>query len=173
MWREDWQCHSEHSLCSSHDYHRAGAEFPCLLGVSGHSAITNSRSKLMSSRSFWNLAGRAGRIGHDSVGVIGIAAGDDPVKVKKYISAATGDLVSRLVSMLEQLEAAGNLASLATVIQQDQWADFRIYIAHLVGERRISISCWRKQRAYWKHLWLWHAQARADNKKTAALLDAN
>ena len=29
----------------------------------------------MSSREFWNLAGRAGRIGHDSVGVIGLAEG--------------------------------------------------------------------------------------------------
>lgn len=130
-------------------------------------------SKLMSSRSFWNLAGRAGRIGHDSVGVIGIAAGDDPTMVKKYISAATGDLVSRLVSMLEQLEAAGNLASLAAVIQQDQWADFRIYIAHLVSEKRnIDLVLAETESLLRSTFGYGTLQARADNAKTTALLDA-
>ncbi len=41
--------------------------------------------KKMTSREFWNsLAGRAGRIGHDSIGIIGLAASKDPEVLEKF-----------------------------------------------------------------------------------------
>jgi hypothetical protein len=90
----------------------------------------------MSHRAFWNLAGRAGRIDHDSVGVVGIASGSLPNEIRKYVSDATAALVSRLEEMLNELQASGNLANLSIVIQEEQWADFRSYIAHLWNEKR-------------------------------------
>ena len=90
----------------------------------------------MSSREFWNLAGRAGRIGHDSVGVIGLAKGSDPKSIVKFLSRSTGALVSRLVTQLNELAAEGELASLSEVLWQDQWEDFRCYIAHLWAEKK-------------------------------------
>ncbi|MGN2378039.1 DEAD/DEAH box helicase [Vibrio cholerae] len=90
----------------------------------------------MSHRAFWNLAGRAGRIGHDSVGVVGIAAGAKPNEIRQYVSDATASLVSRLEEMLDELQATGSLANLSVVIQEEQWADFRSYIAHLWNEKR-------------------------------------
>lgn len=96
-----------------------------------------NRNKEMSPRDFWNLAGRAGRIGQDSVGVIGIAVKEkDQDKVMNYVSRATGELVSRLVKMLDELERAGRLNELEEVIQQDQWVDFRCYVAHLWNEKK-------------------------------------
>ena len=92
--------------------------------------------KEMSHRAFWNLAGRAGRIGHDSVGVVGIAAGDNPNEIRQYVSEATESLVSRLVNLLDDLQAAGELNNLSLIINEDQWADFRSYIAHLWNEKR-------------------------------------
>lgn len=92
--------------------------------------------KEMSHRAFWNLAGRAGRIGHDSVGVVGIAAGNDANEIRKYVSEATESLVSRLVDMLDDLQQSGQLNNLSLVIQQEQWADFRSYIAHMWNEKR-------------------------------------
>tara|TARA_Y100000296_G_C5177136_1_gene260764 strand:- start:623 stop:3856 length:3234 start_codon:yes stop_codon:yes gene_type:complete len=89
----------------------------------------------MSSREFWNLAGRAGRIGHDSVGVVGIAAGNNPNEIRQFVSEATGELLSRLVSMLEDIDSLGELNELSAVINQEQWADFRSYIAHLWNEK--------------------------------------
>lgn len=90
----------------------------------------------MSHRAFWNLAGRAGRIGHDSVGVVGIAAGDKPNEIRTYVSEATGALVSRLVELLDDLQTAGKLHELNLVIHEEGWADFRGYIAHLWNEKQ-------------------------------------
>jgi len=92
--------------------------------------------KEMSHRAFWNLAGRAGRIDHDSVGVIGIAAGNDPNEIRQYVSDATESLVSRLVDMLDDIQQQGQLNNLSLVLQQEQWADFRSYIAHMWNEKR-------------------------------------
>lgn len=90
----------------------------------------------MSHRAFWNLAGRAGRVQHDSVGVVGVAAGEDEVEIKKFISSATSSLISRMEEMLSALDSAGDLNNLSVVLNSDQWSDFRSYIAHLWNEKR-------------------------------------
>jgi replicative superfamily II helicase len=92
--------------------------------------------KEMSPREFWNLAGRAGRMNHDSVGVVGLAAGNEPHKIIEYVSRATGELVSRLVKMLDELEEAGKLNDLSVIFQDEQWEDFRCYVAHLWNEKK-------------------------------------
>ncbi len=92
-------------------------------------------SKEMPVRDFWNLAGRAGRMGQDSVGVVGLAAGDKPNDIISYVSKATGELVSQLVKMINNLEEAGRLNQLYKIIQEEQWEDFRCYVAHLWNEK--------------------------------------
>ena len=87
-------------------------------------------------REFWNLVGRAGRIGHDSVGVVGLAEGTDREGSIEFVSCKTGALVSRLVVLLDDLAANGTLAQLSEVLWQDQWDDFRCYIAHLWAEKK-------------------------------------
>lgn len=90
----------------------------------------------MSSRDFWNLAGRAGRIQHGTPGVVGLAGGDDPHQAKRYISAQTGDLISQLVGMLNELDARGKLNDLSSIVNDDQWIDFRAYVAHLYNQTK-------------------------------------
>jgi replicative superfamily II helicase len=88
-------------------------------------------------REFWNLAGRAGRFGHDSVGVIGIAT-DGLAKsneTKKYVAEATESLVSQLIRLLDQVEDEGKLNNLKLVIQEEQWRDFRCFVTHLWAEK--------------------------------------
>ena len=92
--------------------------------------------KEMSPREFWNLAGRAGRMNHDSVGVVGLAAGNEPQNIIEYVSRATGELASRLVKMLDDLEQVENQNPLDFVINNEQWVDFRCYVAHLWNEKR-------------------------------------
>lgn len=95
-----------------------------------------SKSIEMLPRDFWNLAGRAGRMNHDSVGVIGLASGNSPEKIIEYVSKATGELISCLVKMLDEIEKSGNLNELDLVIQKEEWDDFRCYIAHLWNEKK-------------------------------------
>jgi hypothetical protein len=90
----------------------------------------------MTSREFWNLAGRAGRIGHDSVGLVGLAAGNDENGVRKFVADRTGDLASRLQQLLQELWARRRLDDLHEVIYQDEWRSFRSYVAHLWAQKR-------------------------------------
>jgi hypothetical protein len=90
----------------------------------------------MSPREFWNLAGRAGRMNHDSVGVIGMAEGQSRSDLIAYVSRATGALASRLVVLMDELEVAGRLHDLSTVILSEKWEDFRCYVAHLWAEKK-------------------------------------
>ncbi|MDG6895136.1 DEAD/DEAH box helicase [Volucribacter amazonae] len=87
-------------------------------------------------REFWNLAGRAGRMNHESVGVVGIAASNKPNEIVNYVKRATSELVSRLIQMLEQLENAGELNELHNKIYSPDWEDFRCYVAHLWSEKK-------------------------------------
>ena len=92
--------------------------------------------KEMNPRTFWNLAGRAGRVNQESVGIVGLAAGNDPDENRRFVSQTTGALVSRLIGLLAEVERQGELNQLSTVIQQEQWSDFRCYVAHLWNEKR-------------------------------------
>src|SRR5262249_47233110 len=69
-----------HVLCATNTISQ-GLNFP-VSGIFLASPSIGYGNKL-SPRQFWNLAGRAGRVQHDSLGIVGIAAGDDPQAIKK------------------------------------------------------------------------------------------
>lgn len=88
----------------------------------------------MPPRDFWNLAGRAGRMNQDSVGVVGIAEANRPDEIVEFVIKATDALVSRLVTVVAELDAAQSPEQLLAVINQEQWEDYRCYVNHLVRE---------------------------------------
>ena len=54
----------------------------------------------------------------------------------KFLRRSTGALVSRLVVLLDELAEEGKVADLSEVLWQEQWEDFRCYIAHLWAEKK-------------------------------------
>lgn len=92
-------------------------------------------SKDMSPREFWNLAGRAGRIGQNGLGLVGLACLDDRKKLMQFVSEKTGALVSRIATLINSVEEEGELQNLDKVIYRKEWTDFRCYIAHLCNEK--------------------------------------
>ena len=114
-----------------------GINFPVSsVFLSSRKVFQGGRSVELAPREFWNLAGRAGRLDHDSVGVVGLCEGSDRQELIEYVSRNTGALVSRLVVLLDELAEKRQLATLSDVLWQDQWADFRCYIAHLWAEKK-------------------------------------
>jgi replicative superfamily II helicase len=85
-------------------------------------------------REFWNLAGRAGRMNQDSVGVVGIADANRADEIRQYVRDAAGELVSQLVSIVAELDQANDGETLLGVIHTEQWEDYRCYVNHLVHE---------------------------------------
>lgn len=90
----------------------------------------------MTPREFWNLAGRAGRVGQDSVGVVGIATDDEEktIGLTRFVGQATAALASRLVFLLDEILDRKPEAQIMAVIHDAQWADFRSFVAHLLRE---------------------------------------
>lgn len=114
-----------------------GINFPVSsVFLSTHKIYQNNQMQEIAPREFLNLAGRAGRIGHDSVGIVGLAQGNNREELIDFISRATGSLVSRLVELLDELERAGRLNDFDRVIYAPQWEDFRCYVAHLWAEKK-------------------------------------
>jgi len=114
-----------------------GIDFPVSsVFLATNKIYKNSQSIEIAPREFWNLAGRAGRIGHDSVGVVGLAQGKNRDEIVRFVSRTTGALVSRLVELLDELEKNGKLHDLERIIFAPQWDDFRCYIAHLWAEKK-------------------------------------
>ena len=79
-----------------------------------------SYGKEMTPREFWNLAGRAGRVDHDSVGVIGLAEGADRNSLIEFTSRSMSALVSRLITQLDKLAEQGNLAGLSESLWEEK-----------------------------------------------------
>ncbi len=114
-----------------------GINFPVSSAFLASRSVSQGRYSVdISPRDFWNLAGRAGRIEHDSVGIIGLARGRDRDAQVQFISRNTGALVSRLVTLLNDLAQQGNVANLDQYLWKDQWEDFRCYIAHYWVEKQ-------------------------------------
>ena len=125
-------------------------------------------------RDFWNLVGRAGRIGHDSVGVVGLAQGSDREAMLNFVRRNTGALVSRLVALVNELAEQGNLGKLSDVFRRDQWADFRSYIAHLWAEKKNLDMVLADSEQLLRQTYGYTAMRNdpAQQDKAAALLDA-
>jgi hypothetical protein len=90
--------------------------------------------KPFKAREFWNLAGRAGRMNQESVGVVGIADANRGDEIRHYVREVAGELTSQLVTIVAGLDLANDGDALLGVMQQEQWEDFRCYVNHLVHE---------------------------------------
>jgi replicative superfamily II helicase len=90
--------------------------------------------KEMPSRDFWNLVGRAGRVQHNSIGIIGIATTskkEDKEKTAKYLLTQTEDLKSTLVGMVRDAMELRDKLNLKSLSYIPEWSSFLQYISHM------------------------------------------
>lgn len=80
---------------------------------------------------FWNIAGRAGRIGQSGLGVVALVANNDSKKkeVKDFINRQVEELNSALISMVRDAqEFVGDLWKI--VYRNPEWSSFVQFLTH-------------------------------------------
>lgn len=92
----------------------------------------------MPTRDFWNLAGRVGRVGQQSLGWVGVVSKNDKdlQNIVNYVSEASRDLLSQLESAVK-LAMDNQQEDFARWLYRDErWSAILQYISHL----RLQIS---------------------------------
>lgn len=81
---------------------------------------------------FWNLAGRAGRVDHGSVGIVALAATDDQkaAKLRSFVGQQVTSLNSTLIAMVQSAIASGTQLELHRLFHLPEWSAFLQYLAH-------------------------------------------
>jgi replicative superfamily II helicase len=85
----------------------------------------------MPTRDFWNLAGRVGRVGQQSMGWVGIACKNDKdlSNVAQYVQQASQNLLSQLESALKVAMENDDFSSWLN--KDERWSSILQYISHL------------------------------------------
>ena len=84
-------------------------------------------------RDFWNLAGRVGRAGQDSMGWVGISVRNDQdlQEVSSYITSASGALLSQLVGAIDNALKHAEFNFDRWLFIDERWSAILQYISHL------------------------------------------
>ncbi len=92
--------------------------------------------KLMPIRDFWNLAGRVGRAGQQSLGWVGLIAKDDEdlLKITNYVKNAADDLESQLISIVNQALSDPTIEFERWLFRDPRWSGLLQYISHLYNQ---------------------------------------
>jgi len=109
-----------------------GVNFPVTgIVMASHQYPDNKQMVDMPPDDFWNIAGRAGRVGQGSLGVVALVADTNAKaeKLKRFINKQSGDLNSALLKLAT--EAEDFLTDLGSLVYRNpEWSNFLQYLAH-------------------------------------------
>lgn len=111
-----------------------GINFPVSAVIMGSYVYKSKNGTYdMPVRDFWNLAGRVGRAGQDSMGWVGIAARDDRdnLKIAEYVNSASGSLLSQLVNAIDNALRHADFSFDRWLFVDERWSAILQYISHL------------------------------------------
>lgn len=119
-----------------------GVNFPVDgLVMASHCYPSKTGSYAMPTEDFWNIAGRAGRIGQDQLGVVVLVAESDEKEavLKSYVNEQVQNLNSALIALVE--EASSNLGDLRYLLRRaPQWSAFLQYLAHTYNQSNKTLD---------------------------------
>ena len=111
-----------------------GVNFPVtgiVMASHQYSNAQNPHTVDMPPEDFWNIAGRAGRIGQGTLGVVALVAKGQAKAdaLRDFINRQAGELNSALITLANEAgDLMGDLGSI--VYSQPQWSAFVQYLAH-------------------------------------------
>ena len=92
----------------------------------------------MPTRDFMNLAGRAGRIDQQGMGIVGIAVDgketQQALKTMNFVKTSVEEVISVLVQLVTESIENGNTLNLETLYHQPEWSNFLGYLAHMYNQ---------------------------------------
>ncbi len=89
--------------------------------------------KKMPVRDFWNLAGRVGRAGQNSLGWVGIISKNEQelINITNYVKSAADELQSQLIEIVNQALANPTIDFENWLFRDERWSGLLQYISHL------------------------------------------
>jgi hypothetical protein len=109
-----------------------GVNFPVSgIVMASHQYPTDRGMEDMPAEDFWNIAGRAGRIDHGSLGIVALVANSvsKATKLREFINLQSGELNSALIALAnEAKDLLGDLKGI--VYKHPEWSTFVQYLAH-------------------------------------------
>ena len=92
----------------------------------------NAGKEAISPAAFQNLAGRAGRLFQDTLGIVAFASQDEKAEeIQAFVSRQVGELSSALETMVREVLERGWELNLTSLVKYDaRWASFAQYLAH-------------------------------------------
>jgi hypothetical protein len=108
-----------------------GINFPVSAVIMG--AYNYPYSGPMPVRDFWNLVGRVGRAGQDTMGWVGMAVRNDNdlQEVSTYITSASGALLSQLEKAIDNALRHADFGFERWLFVDERWSAILQYISHL------------------------------------------
>lgn len=114
-----------------------GMNFPIgAVVMASHNYSAMGHSIPMPPEDFWNIAGRAGRVEQDSIGIVALVASkeEDIEKLRQFINQQTGSLNSALIHMVEETMQGQNfmdIEDLKSIVRLNPvWSGFVQYLTH-------------------------------------------
>ncbi len=85
---------------------------------------------------FWNIAGRAGRIDQEDLGIVALAGhnADKTKEIKEFVNQSVSALNSTLIDMVKQVMDEKQQLNLSELTWQPEWSAFVQYLAHTYRE---------------------------------------
>ncbi|HEY0047393.1 MAG TPA: DEAD/DEAH box helicase [Flavobacterium sp.] len=89
--------------------------------------------KKMPVRDFWNLAGRVGRAGQESLGWVGIISNSDEdlISISNYVKTAADELKSQLIDIVQKALSDPSIEFERWLFRDVRWSGLLQYISHL------------------------------------------
>lgn len=111
-----------------------GINFPVSAVIMGSYKYHRNRETVtMPTRDFWNLAGRVGRLGQQSMGWVGMVSRNDKDRreIAEYVNEASKDLLSQLENAIEIAIQNENEDFSRWLYKDERWSAILQYISHL------------------------------------------
>jgi hypothetical protein len=99
----------------------------------------------MAPEAFWNIAGRAGRLFQETLGLVVFASVDDEAgEIRSFVGRSVAHLASMLEEMVEDVLKKGWELNLSSLVRSDpRWSSFVQYLAHayrLAGDHQSFLA---------------------------------